>query len=240
MVACRAAARAVSSCARRGRNRSSVLDCGCGRSGAMGRPRQQDRVRERGRNRSDRHAERHGRVHLQARRAAHAVRIDQPGDHPQRIRDLQRPPVRTPSRHAAHRLGAAREPQGAYRIRGCGDRGRRVRLSHQVAPGRCVRDRAAERRISSGVLLDPAEDIFGLRHGLRDRSGAPRGSRARARRRSGRGHSHPPLRAEGGRPAARRPRRPFPSTPRQRRATRSWTGAAISPASSSACSTCRC
>lgn len=206
-MACRAAARALSPCARRSRRRSSVLGRGCSRRGAMGRPRQQDRVRERGRDRSDRHAERHERVHLQARRAAHAVRIDQSGDHPQRIRDLQRPPVRAPSRHAAHLLGAAGEPQGARRIRGRGDHGRRVRLSHQVAPGRCVRDRAAERRIFSGVLLDPAEDVSSLRNGLRDRSGAPRGPRARARHRPDRGHSHPPLRAEGGRPVARRPRR---------------------------------
>ena len=239
MVACRAAARAPSPCARCGRRRSSVLGRGRGRRGAVGRSRQQDRVRERGRNRSDRHAERHGRIHLQARRAAHAVRIDQRGSHPQRIRDLQRPPVRAPSRHAAHRLVAARQPQGARRIRGRGDHGRRVRLSHQVAPGREVRDRAAGRRIFSGVLLDPAEDLYGLRHGLRHRSGAPRSwsmrattirSRPFALACSSRGRG-------AGCPMSSLP---FPSTPREPRARRSRTGAAISLASWSASSTCRC
>ncbi|MEY9293100.1 hypothetical protein ABH979_006174 [Bradyrhizobium ottawaense] len=206
MVACRAAARAVSPCARRGRRRSSVLGRRRGCRGAVGRSRQQDRVRERGRNRSDRRAEWHGRIHLQARRAAHAVRIDQRRSHPQRVRDLQRASVRAPSRHAAHCLAAARQPQGARRIRDRGDRGRRVRLSHQVAPERGLCHGAAERRVLSGVLLDPAEDLAGLRHGLRHRSGAPRGAGARARQRQGRSHSHAPVRAEGGGPAARRSR----------------------------------
>ena len=96
------------------------------------------------------------------------------------------------------------------------------------------------RRIFSGVLLDPAEDVVGLRHGLRDRSGSPRGPRARARHRPRLGHSHPPLRTEGRAAGCPTYSSPFPSTPRERRATRSRTGAAISPASSSASSTCRC
>ena len=236
----RAAVRALSSCARRSRRRSPVLAGGRGGGGAVGRPRQQDRVRERGRDRSDRHAERHERIYQPAGRAAHAVRIGQRGNHPQRIRDLQRPPVRAPSGHAAHRLAAAGQPQGARRIRGRRDHGRRLRLSHQVAPGRELCNRAAERRIFSGLLLDPAEDLAGLRHGLRDRSGAPRGPRARARQRPDRGHSRPPLRAEGGRPVARRPRRRSGLCQGHVARRRSRTGAAIWPASSSASSICRC
>ncbi len=97
--------------------------------------------------------------------------------------------------------------------------GRRLQLSHQVAPGRQLRHRAAERRIFPCVLLDPAEDLDGLRHGLCERSGTSRGARTCARQRPDRGHPHAPLRPSVRRAGCRTCSLPFPFMPRAPRAT---------------------
>ena len=145
------------------------------------------------------------------------------------------PAVRAASRHPAPRLGTKNQPQGARRIRGRRDHRRRLRLPHQVAPGGW---QSRPRRRATNIIrstFDPTEDLSGLRDGLRDRS-ERRAALERARDNDRVTAIRNRLyRDEGGRPAPTCSS-PFPSTPRERRATRSWTDAAISPASSSASS----
>ena len=144
----------------------------CG--GAMGRPRQQDRVRERRRDPSHRHAERHERIYRPARRAATLFESANEEITRSEFETFSGRLFETSSRRAAHRLAAAGQPQGARRIRG-----RRGRAT--ACPAIASRRSTAATAFATAPQVDEyypvfystaAEDVACLRHGLCDRSGA--------------------------------------------------------------------